>query len=45
MRPKSSNLPQVGLVHARQMILQEAHQVLEEVDVLARLCDEAIRPV
>jgi len=27
------------------MILQEAHQVLEHVHMLARLCDEASRPV
>jgi hypothetical protein len=27
MRPRSSNLPQIGIVVARQVILQEAHQM------------------
>ena len=35
MRPGSSNLPQVGLIFTRQVILQVAHEVLEYVHVLA----------
>jgi hypothetical protein len=35
MRPRSSNLPQVGLVLSGEVILQETHEVLEYVDVLA----------
>jgi hypothetical protein len=35
MRPRSSNLPQVGLVFAGELILEIAHQVLEHVDMLA----------
>jgi hypothetical protein len=37
MRTRSSNLPQVGLVLTRQVILQvdETHQVLEHVYMLA----------
>ena len=35
MRPRSSNVPTVRVVLARQVILQESHQVLEDVDVLA----------
>jgi hypothetical protein len=34
MRPRSSNLPEVGLVVAGQVILQVAHQVLKDVHVL-----------
>jgi hypothetical protein len=35
MRPRSSNLPQVGVVFARQVILEKTHQVLEQVDRFA----------
>ena len=35
MRPRSSNLPEVGIVFAGEMILEKAHQVLEYVHVLA----------
>jgi hypothetical protein len=41
MRPRSSNLPQVGLVFARQVILEKAHQVLEYVHVLAPAAHDA----
>ena len=34
MRPRSSNLPQVGLVVARQVVLEITHQMLEHVHMV-----------